>query len=57
MAVGVVYAFFAASCFRLALVNGNEVTISIGEGLFTLLGRRRCSSRPRADASVRWSSW
>ena len=37
-AVGIVYAFFAASCFRLALVNGNEVTISVGEGLFTLLG-------------------
>jgi hypothetical protein len=38
VAVGAFYAFFAASCFRLALVNGNEVTISLGEGLFTLLG-------------------
>lgn len=38
LAVGIVYAFFAASCFRLALVNSNEVTISVGEGLFTLLG-------------------
>jgi hypothetical protein len=37
-AVGIIYAFFAASCFRLALVNSNEVTISVGEGLFTLVG-------------------
>jgi hypothetical protein len=36
--VGLLYGFFAVSCFRLALVNSNEVTISVGEGRFTLLG-------------------
>jgi hypothetical protein len=36
--VGLLYGFFAVSCFRLALVNSNEVTISVGEGLFPLLG-------------------
>jgi hypothetical protein len=36
--VGLVYALFAVACFRLAVVNGDEVTISVGEGLFTLLG-------------------
>jgi hypothetical protein len=38
VAVGIVYALFAAACFRLALVNENEVSISVGEGLFTLIG-------------------
>jgi hypothetical protein len=33
-----VYALFAASCFRLAAIHGYERGISIGEGLFTLLG-------------------
>ena len=32
------YALFAASCFRLAAIHGYERGISIGEGLFTLLG-------------------
>jgi len=33
-----VYAVFAISCFRLAVVSDGETGISIGEGLFTLLG-------------------
>jgi hypothetical protein len=33
-----VYALFAVSCFRLAAIHGYERGISIGEGLFTLLG-------------------
>ena len=32
------YALFAASCFRLAAIHGYERGISIGEGLFTLVG-------------------
>ena len=37
-AAGVVYAGFAVSCFRLAVVYDDEVAVSIGEGLFTLIG-------------------
>jgi hypothetical protein len=33
-----VYALFAVSCFRLAVVYDDEVAVSIGEGLFTLVG-------------------
>jgi hypothetical protein len=35
---GVVYALFAASCFHLAAIHDYETGVSIGEGLFTLLG-------------------
>ena len=38
VAAGLIYAFFAASCFRLAVVNSDEVTVSVGEGMFTLVG-------------------
>ena len=38
VAAGAVYALFAASCFRLAAIHGYERGISIGEGLFTLVG-------------------
>jgi hypothetical protein len=37
-AAGAVYVLFAASCFRLAAIHGYERGISIGEGLFTLVG-------------------
>ena len=32
------YLLFAVSCFRLAVVHDDEVAVSIGEGLFTLIG-------------------
>ena len=35
---GLVYALFAAGCFRLAVEHGYERGISIGEGSFVLLG-------------------
>lgn len=38
VAAGVVYAVFAVACFRLAVVYDDEVAVSIGEGLFTLVG-------------------
>ena len=38
VAGGIVYAFFAASCFRLAVVDDDDVGVSIGEGLFTAVG-------------------
>ena len=38
VAGGVVYAFFAASCFRLAVIDDDDVAVSIGEGLFTAVG-------------------
>jgi hypothetical protein len=37
-AAGLVYAFFAAGCFRLAAKHGYERGVSIGEGSFVLLG-------------------
>jgi hypothetical protein len=37
-AVGLVYAAFAAGCFRLAVEHGWERSVSIGEGSFVLLG-------------------
>ena len=37
-AAGLVYALFAAGCFRLAAEHGYERGVSIGEGLFVLLG-------------------
>jgi hypothetical protein len=38
VAAGLVYALFAAGCFRLAVVNGYERGVSVGEGSFVLLG-------------------
>lgn len=35
---GLVYTLFAAGCFRLAVEHGYERGVSIGEGLFVLLG-------------------
>lgn len=37
-AAGLVYALFAAGCFRLAIEHGYERGISIGEGSFVLVG-------------------
>ena len=37
-AAGLVYALFAAGCFRLAVEHGYERGISIGEGSFVLVG-------------------
>jgi hypothetical protein len=37
-AAGLAYVLFAAGCFRLAVVHGNERGVSIGEGSFVLLG-------------------
>ena len=38
VAAGLVYLLFAVSCFRLAVVYDDEVAVSIGEGVFTLVG-------------------
>ena len=38
VAAGLVYALFAAGCFRLAVEHGYEPGVSIGEGSFVLLG-------------------
>jgi len=38
VAVGLIYALFAAGCFRLAVQHGWERGVSIGEGSFVLLG-------------------
>lgn len=35
---GLIYALFAAGCFRLAVEHGYERGVSIGEGSFVLLG-------------------
>ena len=37
-AVGSGYALFGLGCFRLAVEHGYERAVSIGEGLFTLVG-------------------
>jgi len=36
--VGIGYALFGLGCFRLAVEHGYERAVSIGEGLFTLVG-------------------
>src|SRR4051812_29741154 len=38
VAAGLVYALFAAACFRLAVEHGYERAVSVGEGSFVLLG-------------------
>ena len=35
---GVIYALFAAACFHLAAIHDYEARVSVGEGLFTLMG-------------------
>jgi hypothetical protein len=35
---GSVYALFAVACFRLAAIHDYEAGISVGEGMFTLVG-------------------
>ncbi len=38
VAAGIVYALFAVGCFRLAAIHDYEMGVSVGEGLFTLVG-------------------
>ncbi len=55
LAAGAVYALFAASCFRLAIENPWERGVSIGEGLFVLLGAVAlfvAAVRPRHRAAI-----
>ena len=50
---GLLYALFAAGCFRLAMEHGWERGVSIGEGLFVLLGAAGffiAAARPRWQA-------
>jgi hypothetical protein len=54
-AAGLVYALFAAGCFRLAAEHGYERGVSIGEGSFVLLGAAAfflSASRARPQASA-----
>jgi hypothetical protein len=55
VSAGLAYALFAAGCFRVALLNGDETAVSVGEGLFTLLGATAllvAVPRPRGRALV-----
>jgi hypothetical protein len=54
LAAGAVYALFAASCFRLAIEHPWERGVSVGEGLFVLLGAVALFSaaRPRHRAAI-----
>lgn len=50
---GLVYALFAAGCFRLAVEHGYERGVSIAEGSFVLLGAAAlfvAASRPSRQA-------
>jgi hypothetical protein len=47
-AAGLVYALFAAGCFRLAVEHGYERGVSIGEGAFVLLGAAALFSATRS---------
>lgn len=54
-AAGLVYALFAAGCFRLAVEHGYERGISVGEGSFVLLGAVAffvAASRSRRQAAA-----
>ena len=54
-AAGLVYALFAAGCFRLAVEHDYERHVSIGEGLFVLLGAAGlfiAASRARRPAAA-----
>jgi hypothetical protein len=50
-AAGLVYLFFALSCFRLAAMHDYERAVSTGEGLFTLVGASAFF------AAALWSRW
>jgi hypothetical protein len=52
---GVIYALFAAACFHLAAIHDYEAGVSVGEGMFTLLGATAlfaAVSRPGARALI-----
>jgi hypothetical protein len=52
---GLVYALFAAGCFRLAVEDGYERGVSIGEGAFVLLGAAALffsAARSKREASA-----
>jgi hypothetical protein len=54
-AAGLVYALFAAGCFRLAIEHGYERGVSVSEGAFVLLGAAGfffSASRSRWQASA-----
>lgn len=54
-AAGLVYALFAAGCFRLAVVHSYERRVSLGEGAFVLIGAAAfflSASRSEWQASV-----
>jgi hypothetical protein len=50
---GAIYALFAASCFHLAAIHDYETGISVGEGLFTLVGAAALFA---AIAPSRWQA-
>jgi hypothetical protein len=55
VAGGIIYALFAVSCFRLAVIHGYERGISVGEGMFTLVGAAAlfvALMRPRLRAAI-----
>ena len=52
---GVIYVLFAAACFRLAAIHDYEAAVSLGEGMFTLLGATAlfaAVARPRARSLI-----
>lgn len=52
---GVIYALFAAACFHPAVIHDYEAGVSVGEGMFTLLGATAlfvAVTQPRAWALV-----
>ncbi len=54
-AAGLLYALFAAACFRLAVMHDYERAVSMGEGLFTLVGAAAffaATLRPRWQAAI-----
>jgi hypothetical protein len=53
-ATGLLYAIFAAACFRLAVEHGYERAVSVGEGSFALLGAAGfvAASRSRRQAAA-----
>jgi hypothetical protein len=53
-AAGLLYAVFAAACFRLAVEHGYERAVSVGEGSFALLGAAGfvAASRSRRQAAA-----
>ena len=52
---GLIYALFALSCFRLAVIHDYEARVSVGEGTFTLVGAAAlfaAVARPRWQAAI-----